>query len=127
MQEGGRSFEAQRDLVGIGAGSDAEVVFKLTLIAVVHEGDARIDALVFDAPKLRNAAPPLGGIIADEIIALAGKRLGTVNARRGVGPVEPHSDDAASRRLSLNGGGLEGEHRLVSREGKDRKSTRLNS
>ena len=82
FEVGGSALEAQCDLVGFCAGRDPEVVFELPLIAVILQVDARIDALIFDAGELGNAAAPLGGIIADEIVALAGEWLGTVDARR---------------------------------------------
>ncbi len=75
---------------GVGARRYAEVVFELSLVAVVNQIDAGINASVLDSPKLGNIAAPFGGIIADEIVALAGKRLGTGNASRAAGPIKPH-------------------------------------
>lgn len=66
------SLEAQCDLIGIGAGSDVEVVFELLLIAVIDEINTRIDALVFNARVLWNAGAPFRWLVSDEVIALAG-------------------------------------------------------
>ena len=55
----------------IGAGGDLEVVFQLSLVAVVDQIDARINALIAHSRKLRNVAMPFCRIVADEIVALA--------------------------------------------------------
>ena len=48
-----------------------EVIFKLTLVAVVHQINSRIDGLIANPGKLRDVAMPLVWIVADEIVALA--------------------------------------------------------
>src|SRR6266704_2401030 len=88
----GSAFEAERDPVRVGGRRDAEIVFELSLITVVNEVDAGINRLILDAGRLRNVAVPLGGIVANEIAALAWQKRGARNAGRGVRPVEPHPD-----------------------------------
>ena len=56
----GRALEAQSNLVRIGARRDAEVVFQLSLVAVVNQIDARINRLILHLGKLRNVVTPLG-------------------------------------------------------------------
>ena len=86
------------------------------VVAVVNEVDSRVDALVFDAAKLRNIAMPLGGIVADEIAALARERLRGLDAGGGTGSFEMHADQAGGGGLILGGGPLEIEHGLIGGE-----------
>ena len=75
----GSAREAQRNLVWVGAGSDAEVVFELSLIAVINQVDTGINRLILDAGKLRNVTMPLGRIVANEVAALARQRRSAGN------------------------------------------------
>ena len=60
------------------AGSDArrdlEVIFQPSLIAVENQIDSGINIFVAHAGKLRNTMPPLRRIVAQNVIALAGRR-----------------------------------------------------
>ena len=100
----GSAIEGEGDLVGIEAGSDAEVVFELSLIAVVGEVDSGINGFVVHAAILRNVAMPLRRIIADEIVAFAGQKFGAGDAGSGVGSVEAHADDVVGGRCGFGPG-----------------------
>src|SRR6266481_8473013 len=89
----GSAFEAERDLVRVGGWRNAEVVFELSLIAVVNEVDAGVNRLILHAGELRNVAVPLGGIVANEIAALARQKRSARNAGRRVCSVKVHPND----------------------------------
>ncbi len=103
VQVSGGALKGQCDLVGVGARSDAKVVFELSLAAVVGQIDSGVDGLVIHTRILRDATMPLGGIIADEIVALAGKKFGAGDAGGGIGSVEAHADDVVRRRRARRG------------------------
>src|SRR5580692_2064164 len=110
---GGRAVEAQCNLAAVGAGRDAEIVFQLSFMTVVDEINAGIDARVFHASKLGNVAAPFRGVVADEITALARKRLRGGNLRSGIGSVKPHANYAAGGWLPLGGGSPQTQHGFV--------------
>jgi hypothetical protein len=60
------------------------------LISVEDEVDSRIDILVTHAGKLRNVTPPLGGIVAEKVVALAGEWVGARDARLRIRAGELH-------------------------------------
>ena len=61
------------DAVGVGSGGDDEVVFELALVAVEDHVHAGVDFRAFQLRVLRDVGDPLLGVIADEVIADAGK------------------------------------------------------
>src|ERR1700686_2422806 len=54
------AFEAQRNLARLSAWRNPEIVFELSLIAVVNQVDARVNRSILHAAKLRNVMTPLG-------------------------------------------------------------------
>ncbi len=102
------ALERQGDRPGIGAGGDHEVVFQLPLVAVIDEGHAGVDLLVFHLRVRGNVGPPPGRIIADEGVHLAGEFPEPGHLRRGVGPDEPHAQQCIRLGLRLP----QGEHSL---------------
>jgi len=74
--------KAQHDPAGFCAGRDAEVVFELSLTAVVDEIDAVVNATVFYTAILGNVVTPFRRIIADVITALSREVARRKSARR---------------------------------------------
>src|SRR5262245_61308981 len=70
-----RAFDADRDVIGIGAGRDDEIVFERLLRAVKGQIDAGIDFAVFDTGVVRNARMPLVRVIADQVVALGRQQI----------------------------------------------------
>ena len=105
--------KAQHDPAGFCAGRDAEVVFELSLTAVVDEIDAGVNATVFYTAILGNVVTPFRRIIADVITALSRERLRGGNPRGGIGSIEPHTNDAARGKLPFGGGSAKIEHGFV--------------
>ena len=89
----GRSCKRQRDLFRMRSRRNTEVVFELSLIAVVHQVDARIDRLILDACKLRNSRTPLCRIAADKVVAPSRQRRGARDASGSVCAFQPHAND----------------------------------
>src|SRR6266849_4657239 len=89
----GGTLEAECDLVRVGGRRHAEIVFELSLIAVVNQVDAGIDAFVLDAAKVRNIVAPFRRNIADEIVALARECFGAGHGGGGISSIEMHADD----------------------------------
>src|SRR6202521_5556833 len=87
---GGSAFEAQRNLARLSARRNPEIVFELSLIAVINEIDAGINCLILHAGKLRYVMMPFGRIVPNEVIALPQQRRSARNARQRVRSVEPH-------------------------------------
>jgi hypothetical protein len=83
--------EAQADDLGVGAGSDDEVVFQLPLGAVVNQIHSWINAPVFDFGVGGNAGAPPFGIAAREVVTLAGQFFQPGHLRRAVSAHELHS------------------------------------
>ena len=90
VNAGGSALKAQRNLLWIAARRHAKVILQLSLIAVVHQIDARIHRRILHPPKLRNVLPPLGRIVANKVIALARQRRSPGNAGRRTRPLQPH-------------------------------------
>src|SRR6185503_9243313 len=73
--QAGDALEAQTDDLRARPGGDHEVVLDLPLVrAVVHEVHTAVDPVVADRAIAREAGAPGGGIVADEVMALAGQR-----------------------------------------------------
>ena len=86
-----RSCKRESNPVRIRAGRDDKVILELALIAVHNQVHARIDTLVFDLCIVGNIRAPLGGVVADEVVALAGQLIHTYHLRGGVGPGKLHA------------------------------------
>ena len=95
------TLEAQRDAARIRGGAHDEVVLQLALVTVVHEVDARVEVLVVHPGVGRHIGPPARGIIADEIVGLAGQLLAPGHAYVGVGAEERHAERGPRRRPRL--------------------------
>src|ERR1700674_710749 len=67
---GGSAFEAQRNLARLSARRNPEIVFELSLIAVVNQVNARVNRFILHAAKLRNVMTPFGRIVPNEVVAL---------------------------------------------------------
>src|ERR1700722_432803 len=74
----------------IGVRRDLKVVLELPLISVENQIDSRINIFIAHASKLRHATPPLCGIVAHEVVALARKRIGSGDDRVGIRTDELH-------------------------------------
>ena len=66
-------FDTQRDRAGVRARGNHEVVLQFSLIPVIDQINAGIHALVLHLGVSRHIGAPLLGIIADEVIRLAGQ------------------------------------------------------
>jgi len=87
------SVDLQRDRVGVGAGGNDKVVFKLALIPVVNQVHARIDIRVAHFGVIGDISPPLLGIVANEVVALAGQRVEARHFGICICPDECHTQD----------------------------------
>ena len=76
-----RTLEAQRDPVWVGPASDHEISLKLLLVAVIQHVNPGVDVLIFHFGVHREVAPPLMGIVADEVVGLAGQLIDASNFR----------------------------------------------
>ena len=88
-----RAVERERNDIGVGSGCNNKIVFQLALIAVVDEIDAFVDFMVVDASASGDISAPVPGILADEIVALAGKLLESFDPRVLVGGHKFHSQN----------------------------------
>ena len=77
---------------GSAPGRDAEVVFELSLIAVVNQVDTRINRLILDAGKLGNGMTPLGRIVSNKIVALTRQKRSARDPWRRVRSLQPHAN-----------------------------------
>ena len=84
-------LEPQRDLPGITAGRNFEVIFQLPLIAVVHEVHAGVHVAVPHPRELRNVTVPFCGIVPDEVIASSGKLNIADRLRAGICSYQLHA------------------------------------
>src|SRR5687767_12936086 len=66
--------EGETNSVRFGTRGNYEVVFELTLVAVVDKIHSGINVLVLDSGKMTNTGPPPTRIRADQIIAGTGQR-----------------------------------------------------
>src|SRR2546427_3915886 len=70
-----RSFHNHGDRTGVRAGSYDEVIFKFSLVAVVHQIHAGIDPVNLHFGVHRHIRAPHLGIVADEVVGFAGRLL----------------------------------------------------
>ena len=92
-----RAGKAQGDGLRIGTRRDDEVVFKLSLVAVVDEIDPGIDVVVADLGVGRDVRAPLLGIVTQKVMDLAGEQLVAGHLRRVVGLKELQTEDRGGR------------------------------
>src|SRR5580692_2565011 len=74
----------------IGVRRNLKVVLELPLISVENQIDPWVNIFIAHARKLRHATPPLRGIVAQQVVALAGKRLLCRDACAGIGAHQLH-------------------------------------
>ena len=89
------STERQMDRPRVCARLEHEIVLKLAASAVVDQIDARVDAVVCDAPVVRDVGLPAAGIAADEVVALARALIEADDCGVRVGPIEAEMKDVA--------------------------------
>ncbi len=88
-----RSVERERNNAGVGAGGHNKVILQLALVTIVDDIDALVDFMVVDASVGGHISAPVPGILADEVVALAGQLLESFDLWRWVGSHEFHSQD----------------------------------
>jgi hypothetical protein len=99
--DGLRACEAQHHPLGDAAGPHDQVVLELPLVAVVDEVDARVDVFVLHSGIRRHIGPPLRGIVADEVVGLAGQGVLARDARIAIGADERHAKRGLRRGVAL--------------------------
>src|SRR5215469_4936414 len=99
-----RTLKFERNLVGIGSGIDLEVILQPPPLAVKIKVDATIKIAIPDPLKLRNIGSPLGAIISQEVVAVAGQAFVAVGLRTRIRASELHLHQGG-RRLTLPGSG----------------------
>ena len=87
----GRPFEGEANGLGVGVGSDHEVVFHLSLVAVEDQVDPGVEAAV-ENPRVCGHVPSPSGRGADEVVDAGRQRVGAFDANvpAGVGELHPH-------------------------------------
>ena len=75
----------------------------MSLAAVVNQVDSGINLRVLDPRVLRNVLPPPGGIIADEVVAFAGKLFGARDGGVLIRTRQRHANHGSLPRLGLAG------------------------
>ncbi len=70
-----RSGEVEADGFGVGVGGDDEVELQLALVAVIDEIDAGVDGFVANLAEGGDVAVPLRGVLADEVVDVAGEAV----------------------------------------------------
>ena len=84
------ALEYESDLVRIGMGCNLKVILKLALVPVVNEVNAGIDFCRHYPTVIRNAGVPLGGVISQEVIALAQQFIASRQVRCWVSARKAH-------------------------------------
>src|SRR2546426_7283636 len=90
-----------RSAPGIRARAHDEVVLQLALVAVEDEVDPRVEVVVVHLGVGRYIGPPPGGIVADEVVGLAGELFLPHHAWFRVGAEENHAQDGARSPFAL--------------------------
>src|SRR2546429_4953028 len=68
-----RCLESQSHPSRVSTRRNFKIVFQTSLVSVINKVNSWVNVLIPHPRKLRNIAMPFGGIISDEVIALAGK------------------------------------------------------
>ena len=89
--QGVRALEGQRDTRGVGAGGDHEVVLGPLALGTVDDVDALVDAALHHAAEGGSAPHPALGVVAEEVVDPARKRLGGDDLRRRAAPHKHHA------------------------------------
>ena len=91
------ALDVEDDAGGVSARAHNEVILELALIAVIEEIDARIKVRVAHLRVGRDVGAPLRGIVADEVVGLAGEFLQPRHARTRVGAGEADAQRGPGR------------------------------
>ena len=97
-----RAGETQRETFRIRARGKIEVVFQLSIVAVIRDIYARPCPLDFEALEIRDLRNPPRRILAKEIIRLRGNFIQTNNLRPWIGALRPRLGSNRSGRLDNN-------------------------
>src|SRR5262245_36068145 len=92
------TVEGQRDVSRIRPWVDDKVVLELTLVAAIHQIDARIDVLVLDLLIVDDVSAPLLRIIAEQVVTSGGKFVFAVGGWSGIGAQQLHAHSQGGRR-----------------------------
>ena len=85
-------MEVNSDPVGVGSGAEDEIGLELALAAVIHKVHARIHSAIAHLGIGRHIGAPLCGIVADEIVGLAGLLVYTRSLGMGVRANQRHAE-----------------------------------
>src|SRR5439155_6583687 len=91
-----RCLESQSHPSRVSTRRNFKIVFQTSLVSVINKVNSWVNVLIPHPRKLRNIAMPFGGIISDEVIALAGKSFVTGSCRVLIGSVQNHTNDLRS-------------------------------
>ena len=106
-----RSGKGQGNGGGVGMRGEHKVVFESASRFMIDEVNAGVEASVSDAGIMRDMCLPFGGIVADEVMALARQLLQALYDRAGFGVHKPHTQHGSpTPALPLRGGGDGGGH-----------------
>ncbi len=87
------TFKLQPYDIRISVGSDDEIIFQSTLVAVVDHIHTGIDLCVVDLAYMRYACEPLARIVAKKVVALSRLFLQACHLNIGIGTDKLHTDD----------------------------------
>jgi len=90
-----RCLESQSHPSRVSTRRDFKIVFQSPLVPVINKVNSWVNVLIAHPRKLRNIAMPFGGIVSDEVIALAGKLFVTRSGRVLIGSVQRHTNDGS--------------------------------
>src|SRR5437667_11434611 len=90
------ALETKFDDLGVRAGRHDEIVFQLSLIAVVDQVDARIHLTVLDFRIRSYVGPRLLGVVSNEVVDLPWQLIFSCQSGPRVGSDPPHAQDAGS-------------------------------
>jgi hypothetical protein len=85
-----RTVKLEGNLTQRHAWAHFEIVFQFGLPAVEHQIDAGIDLGKSDTAVLRYTSAPSGGIVAAEIVGVAGKTVRKRRSTAGISPEQAH-------------------------------------
>ena len=95
------ALDSQDDPVGVPARAHDHVILELAVVAVIDEVDARVKVVVSHLGIRGHLCAPLGGIVANEVVRLAGELLLSPHACLGVSADEAHAECRLHGLLSL--------------------------
>ncbi len=119
-----RAVELNLDAARVCSRCDVEIVFELSLVAVIDEVDARVDAGVMHLAIHGDARAPVGRVVADEVVQTARHLFAPLDLRLGARARQTHPQDAVALlpltvRTLLPAAATQRQHGLVRREEHD--------